>query len=197
MGRRKSYVESDVLGKAMLLFWRHGFAAVGTRQLADEMGINPFSLYASFKSKEVLFARALDHYLKTFIQGWLICPLDAPGAGLPALRRFLETFVAADDGTHPAGCFICNTMAETISPDPDVQAVIDRYQRLLEGAFANLLRTEFPSADARDIEARAALLLCLVVGIAVKKRNGFQGQPVRIVIDQIMEMARLDTPPKA
>ncbi len=194
MGRRKDYVESEVLEKAMLLFWQHDFATVGIRQLADEMGINPFSLYASFKSKEALFTRALEHYLDTFIRGWMLRPLVAPGAGLSALRTFLEGFVAADDGIHPPGCFICNTMADTPPSDPGVQAVIDRYQHLLEGAFAALLRTEYPQADPRDVEARAALLLCLVIGIAIRRRNGFEGRPMQIVVDEVMALASFDLP---
>ncbi|PKQ01516.1 MAG: hypothetical protein CVT73_23045 [Alphaproteobacteria bacterium HGW-Alphaproteobacteria-12] len=191
MGRKKGYVESEALEKAMLLFWQHGYAAIGMRQLADEMGINPFSLYASFESKEALFARALDHYLETFIKGRMIRPLAVPAPNLASLRGFLETFAATDDGTHPPGCFICNTMADATSPAPEVQAVIDRYQRLLEGAFSALLRTEYPLADPRDIQARTALLLCLVIGISVRKRNGFEGRPAQVVVDEIMALTRL------
>jgi TetR/AcrR family transcriptional repressor of nem operon len=186
MGRRKKYDEAEALEKAMYLFWRNGYDSVKTRDLADAMGINQYSLYASFQSKEALFVSALEQYLQVIICDWLIKPLIDQADGLKAIRQFFEVFVEPGDGTIPSGCLICNTIVGTEQPNADVQQVIDRYQSMLANAFAGALHRCSPETSAQEIESRANLLLCLILGIAVKKRNGFQGRPIQEIVEQIV-----------
>ena len=187
MGRKKKYDEAEALEKAMNLFWRTGYEAVKTRDLADVMGINQYSLYASFQSKEALFATALEHYLQVIVCGWLLKPLIDETDGLEAIRQFFQVFVEPGDGTMPAGCLICNTMVATERPNPAVQAVIDRYQSMITEAFAGALHRGKPEADADEIASKANLLFCVVLGIGVRKRIKFSGSPVQQVVDQIVE----------
>ncbi len=187
MGRKKKFDEQEVLGKAMLLFWRKGYEAVSTRELAEAMGINQFSLYASFESKQVLFSRALTHYYKQIIQEWLAKPLAASGAGKEVLRKFFEVFIEPGDGSFPAGCLIFNTMMIDQAKRPEIKATIDEYEALLTAGFANIIRSDFPNASASEVESKASMLLCFLAGIAVKKRHGFSGRPVQIVVDQIIK----------
>lgn len=113
MGRKNKYDEANALEKAMHLFWRSGYDAVKTRDLADAMGINQYSLYASFHSKGALFVSVLENYLQVIVSDWLIKPLVDQVDGLKAVRQFFEAFVEPGDGTVPSGCFICNTIVET------------------------------------------------------------------------------------
>lgn len=194
MGRRKKYDEADALQKAMLLFWRKGYEAVSTRELATTMGINQFSLYSSFESKEVLFERALGNYFQCIIQDWLVKPLAAPGAGKDALRHFFEVFVDVGDGSMPAGCMIFNTMSIDEAKRPAVKATVDRYEKLLTESFASIIRHDFPLASSEEVHSKASMLLCLLAGIAIKKRNGFEGHPVQIVVDQIIKSIYMEEP---
>lgn len=187
MGRKKQYDEQAALECAMLLIWKKGYESVSTRELASAMGINQFSLYASFESKEVLFERALEFYFQKIIQGWLAAPLTARGAGKERLREFFEVFVEPGDGTFPAGCMIFNAMVGEMAPRPAIQATIKQYETLLTGCFADVIRHDFPQAAALEVESKASLLFCLLAGIAIRKRNGFAGQPVQIVVDQIIK----------
>ena len=56
MPRNKTYSDELVLEKAMNVFWIHGYDATSLRLLEKEMGINQFSIYASFKNKKNLIA---------------------------------------------------------------------------------------------------------------------------------------------
>jgi len=192
MGRKKKFDETEVLEKAMYLFWRNGYRAVKTRELADEMGINQYSLYASFQNKEALFVDALEQYLQVMVCDWMVKPLIDQADGLEAIRQFFEIFVEPGNGTLPTGCLICNTITETEQPSSGVQSVIDRYQTTLTDAFAGALVRSNPKASSREITSRADLLLCLTLGIAVKKRNGFEGPPVQKLVDQIVEFVAPD-----
>ncbi len=195
MGRKKKYNEAKALESAMYLFWRNGYEAVKTRDLADAMGINSYSLYASFQSKEELFVRSLDRYLQVIVCDWLVRPLIDEADGLKAIGNFFEMFVEPGDGTIPGGCFICNTIVEA-EPTRDVLSVIDRYQSMLTQAFAGALRRSNPDAESHEITSKANLLLCLILGIAVKKRNGFEGRPMQQVVEQIVEFATPKAKPK-
>ena len=187
MGRVKNFDETEVLHKAMLLFWCKGYEAVSTRELAKAMGINQFSLYASFENKEVLYERALAHYYHSIIEEWLAKPLVATGAGKVSLRQFFEVFVEPGDGALPAGCMIFNTMMIDLAKRAKISTIIDEYETLLTAGFSNIIRHDFPDASAEFVESTASLLLCFLAGIAIKKRNGFEGRPVQIVIDQIIK----------
>ena len=61
-GRPRSFDRDTALERAMLLFWRQGYAATSISELTAAMGINPPSLYACFGSKEGLFKAVLEHY---------------------------------------------------------------------------------------------------------------------------------------
>ena len=174
----------------MHLFWRSGYDAVKTRDLADAMGINQYSLYASFQSKGALFVSALENYLQVIVSDWLIKPLVDQVDGLKAVRQLFEAFVEPGDGTVPSGCFICNTIVETEQPNADVQLVIDSCQSMLTDAFAGALHRSNLEANAQEIKSKANLLICLILGITVKKRNGFQGPPVQQVVEQIIKFAK-------
>jgi len=50
MARKKEYREEEVIEKAMNLFWRNGYESTSMQMLEKEMGINKFSIYASFGS---------------------------------------------------------------------------------------------------------------------------------------------------
>jgi AcrR family transcriptional regulator len=41
----------------MSLFWRNGYESTSVRMLEKEMGINQFSIYASFGSKQGVFLK--------------------------------------------------------------------------------------------------------------------------------------------
>ena len=51
MARKKQYIESEVIDKAMHLFWRKGYENTSMRMLENE-SINKFSIYASFGHKQ-------------------------------------------------------------------------------------------------------------------------------------------------
>jgi AcrR family transcriptional regulator len=51
-----------LLTKAVLLFGRHGYAGVSTREIAKEAGINQASIHYYFGSKRELYLGALDKY---------------------------------------------------------------------------------------------------------------------------------------
>ena len=80
MGRKKSYDRDELIAKAMEMFRDHGFAGTSTQMLTDGLGVNRFSLYAEFGSKQALFDAALQRYDEQVIER-SYGPLEAEGRG--------------------------------------------------------------------------------------------------------------------
>jgi AcrR family transcriptional regulator len=113
MGRPKNFDRTEVLEKAMPLFWRRGFADTGMQDLEKATGVNKSGLYAEFKDKQDLFLESLRHYAATR-KGRDLLAVEPLGWG--NLEAYLKFKLARKDGMN--GCFAVNTMRETeLLPD--------------------------------------------------------------------------------
>ena len=81
MGRRKTYDRDVLIEKSMEIFRDHGFAGTSTQMLVEQLGVNRFSLYAEFGSKQALFDAALERYDDVVIER-NFGPLETPAAGI-------------------------------------------------------------------------------------------------------------------
>ena len=109
MGRKKGYDRDVLVGKAMEIFRDHGFAGTSAEMLVEGLGVNRYSLYAEFGSKQGLFDAALERYDADVVER-SFGPLEAPGAGIEEVRALLEFCGSAGD--NPGLGRGCN-------PDPE------------------------------------------------------------------------------
>ena len=139
MGRPKTYEREEILDRAMRTFWRQGFQATSTTDLEKQMGVNRYSLYAEFDSKQSLYEAALERYLSHVVPGF-IGEFHAPSAGLDALELVMNRFAswAGAPGTEP-GCMICNAATETATDDLAARNFVQRYVTILESGLLHAL----------------------------------------------------------
>lgn len=111
MARKKKYDESEVLEKAMSLFWKNGYEATSTRMLEKEMGINQFSIYSSFGNKEALFIDCLNLYKnKIKVITNRLTNSEIPVIGI---KEYFYDFIKFSlENKKAKGCFITNTINE-------------------------------------------------------------------------------------
>ncbi len=105
-GRKKQYNKTEVLGKAMEVFWRKGYEGAHLQELVEHTGLNRFSLYSEFGGKEGLFCESLEHYLslaREMYQDNLACEQ----ANLQNIYNYFNAIQFADD-YH--GCMMVNTL---------------------------------------------------------------------------------------
>jgi TetR/AcrR family transcriptional repressor of nem operon len=135
MGRKKTYDRDVLIGKAADIFRDHGFASTSTQMLVEGLGVNRFSLYAEFGSKQGLFDEALQRY-DVEVVGRNFGPLERPHAGMAEVRALLESYApAAESPAFGRGCFLCNTAVEFGPNDPTGDAFVQQYFARLSGAF--------------------------------------------------------------
>lgn len=182
MGRPKTYDRDEIARKAMDLFWLHGFHGTSTQDLVDHMQVNRYSLYAEFGSKQGLYEAALSLYEQEVVTQHFGA-LEAPGAGLPEVRRVLDFFasVARQPGTE-RGCFLCNAATEVAPHDPASQGFVEAYVARIRDSLRHALdgaKGRGELRDGVDTADEARLLTATLLGFFVMLRAQIEPEGLR------------------
>ncbi len=173
MGRKKTYDRETLIEQAMEMFRDHGFAGTSTQMLTDGLGVNRYSLYAEFGSKQALFDAALERYDQTVIER-SFGPLERADAGLSEIRTLLE-YYGSPRARHAAGrgCFLCNTAVELGPTDPSGAGFVKQYFQRLSKAFRTALSNAAAAGELQasvDLPQEADYFTALVLGLFVMLR---------------------------
>lgn len=191
-GRPKVFDRAEMMDKAMMLFWQHGYEATSLAELAEATGAKAPTLYAEFTNKEGLFMAVLDRYMARFIakhQATLFCDEKSV---TQALRDYFTAVVGCFTRSDtPAGCFLINTSATvSSSAEPIVETIREKHasqeQTLLTFLQQRQLRGEIPSHS--DLPVIAHFLMCIVQGMAVSAREGATREKLMEIIDTTLRL---------
>lgn len=175
MGRAKTYDRVDVTRKAMGLFWRAGYEATSTKALAEHMGINVYSLFAEFESKQGLYESALELYRKEIVAVRFEA-LQQDNAGLEEIIALLNMFCAyADTPDSAMGCLMCNTAAERSPNDPVSREIASENFKYNTKAICNALENAKRRGEiAKSVccEDESKMLTATLIGLQVLLRAG-------------------------
>jgi TetR/AcrR family transcriptional repressor of nem operon len=135
----KQFDVTDVLDRAMLLFWRRGYEATSIDDLVRATGIGRGSLYATFHDKRRFFAAVLDHYARK-IGGPLLAELsdEDPISGIQ--RMFSAIMKRNREHTLPVGCLTTNTSLECPQIGKDISQKMAQLFVSQEAAIYQTLR---------------------------------------------------------
>src|SRR5436190_14901639 len=112
MPRAKSFDQDAVLNQAVELLWERGYEGTSLADLEARLGLGRQSLYNTFGDKQALFLKALDRYRRTAGEA-AFAQLNAPGAGLDAIRAFFRMSVESLTAPGPRrACLLANTIVE-------------------------------------------------------------------------------------
>lgn len=164
MGRKKCFIEEEVLEQSLLLFWKHGYATTTYAMLEEATGLTGRSLINAFGDKEQLYLTVLDNYL-TQVRSWASPYFEKPG--LKAIIRFFR-FISQSPESDPRnnGCLIVNTIFDTEQvPSPIQDKVLQFKNYFLEQFTASL------KADNIDRPGeKAEFLLTFMWGVSCQIR---------------------------
>jgi TetR/AcrR family transcriptional repressor of nem operon len=183
-GRPRGFDVEQVLGQAMLVFWKKGFEATGLVDLEKATGLGRQSLYGVFGDKRGLFLQVVEHYFKHVIEpGFAL--LDSPGSARANLEQVFNAWEAMAAAPEFHGCLLGNSVPEFGSTDLEVSSVLRRKLELMEAAFTRTLKRakrdgEVP--EALDVNGTARSLLTLAQGLAVVARANRDPAFVRSVV---------------
>jgi TetR/AcrR family transcriptional regulator, transcriptional repressor for nem operon len=173
MPRNKTYNDDLVLEKAMNVFWIHGYEATSVRLLEKEMGINQFSIYASFRNKKNLFISSLQKYREFVIKNRFQSLLQE-GAGLAELKSFLKSATIPRINDVKKGCLVVNTAGEIGNKDQEIAREVNLYYNFIRDLLLRVLKNAVEKKEIpanTDVEKQASFFLGVMQGISVAHKT--------------------------
>lgn len=185
MGRKKEYLEEEVIEKAMNLFWRNGYETTSMQMLEKEMGINKFSIYASFGNKNGVFIKSLACYqqkLKVLLE-----TLNASNNGIAGIKQYFYDFVAfTKEIEFGKGCLVTNTANELgAGAEPAILTILSDVTEEVKQAFTKNLQQD-TTKDPAIIVVEADYLLIAMFGLSSATKM-FTPLQLNHYIEQVFE----------
>ncbi|MFI6474130.1 TetR/AcrR family transcriptional regulator [Streptomyces sp. NPDC050516] len=189
MARPRKFDETHALTSAMEAFWRHGYEATSTRDLANCTGLGQSSLYNTFGDKQQLYLRALRRYYDTTTAEQTAL-LRRPGPVKDRLRELIVGAIDADlaDSETP-GCFAINASVEKASSDPAVKEEVRRHFTTVEEALREAIARGQRAGEitaAHDARTLAGQVLSTYYGLRVLARVHSDRQALLNVVDSLL-----------
>lgn len=172
-GRPRSFDRDAVLDKAIRLFWQRGYEATSVRNLTEELGIGPPSLYSAFGPKQDLFAEALAVYDREY-GGFIDRAIaEEPTAKQAAARMLREGPDRYTRPGLPTGCLVVSGDAGTSNTGVSTLLTAMRKRKVAE--LAAKIRADVESgALPRDTDtlALSQYTMGALTGLAQAARDG-------------------------
>lgn len=169
MARKKQYNETEVVEKAMNLFWKNGYESTSMQMLEKEMGINKFSIYSSFGNKQGLFLESLKHY-KSRVNSALEKFKNATN-GVEDIKQFFYDSISSNFKVgNQKGCFVTNTYNEF--SDKEDQIIKEQMQSFMNNLKLIIIEKLQMDGlkDEKTIQKQANYLLLAKHGLAAAAR---------------------------
>ena len=190
MPRKLNYTYNELVEKARMLFWVHGYKNVSPEQLADHLDVSVSTIRNKF-TKEMIFMDTIKSYM-TDLSDPFLDELRAANAGMSDLRKFFYMVVdSLIDKQFPRSCYMMNTVVEMRTEEQKVADLYNRYITNMQDAYKTVLkraveRGELKNADRLDEYAEhvSGLIFSLSVLYKVKTREELK----YIVDDQLALM---------
>lgn len=124
MARTKSFNETEVLEKALNLFWTKGYSATSIQDLVDHLGINRASIYDTWGDKRNLYLESLKLYRKGS-SNWLLELVRSDKPAKQIIHDFLD-YIIEDSiaDTEQKGCFLVNSTTELANQDQSINGLV-------------------------------------------------------------------------
>jgi TetR/AcrR family transcriptional regulator, transcriptional repressor for nem operon len=182
----QEFDRTEVLDRALDLFWSHGYETSSISKLLDVMGINLSSLYSEFGGKRSLFREILGHYFRTLedLFSRTLIEIKDP---LQALQAFYYgALLTGDEEKLFKGCLLFNAVSELNSTMPEMADEAAVYLFKIRALFfRRLLEARDKGMIDKDenLEIQADYLLAMLSGLRSLSKMGAAPQVLRLVID--------------
>tara|TARA_R110001583_G_scaffold35585_1_gene118176 strand:- start:23828 stop:24388 length:561 start_codon:yes stop_codon:yes gene_type:complete len=174
VARKKEYIEEEVIEKAMHLFWQNGYENTSVRMLEKEMGINQFSIYASFGSKHGVFLESLKSYKSKTKE--IFSKLINASGGVEDIKQFFYDSIIVSEKLNHKGCLVTNTYNEfSESEDELIKAQMNDFMVALKQIFIEKLKMD-TTKNEETILKQANYLLLAKHGLAAAARVNNQNE---------------------
>jgi len=169
MARKIAFDYEQALDKATALFWAHGYAQTGLRDLLKVMGIREGSFYNTLKSKKNLYLACLQRYEDQVTVPRIKALLEAGTASEGIRAFFSDVLDGLDNPAVPSRlCMLAAMEAEEVLAEPELAQYAQQALSQLKAHFVQRLHTDQVQGlipTALDCETVADLLITYLQGL--------------------------------
>ena len=184
-GRPLAFNQDVALDKALKVFWSRGYEGASMTELAEALGINKPSIYASFGNKEALFRKALARY----VTGPAAFVREAKNE--PTAKRVVEKFLlqAVDffsDKTTPNGCMIVQAALTGGPGSSTIQQELIAYRKNFEAAFVERFELAQAQGDlpaSVNTKQLAKYIATIHQGMSVQATSGATREDLLAIVE--------------
>jgi len=190
IGRPRAFDREDALESAMRVFWRKGYLGASIGDLAEAMGINRPSLYATFGNKEALFRLAVERYAKG-PSSYLNDALAEPAARKVVENIFLGVVNLLSDPRNPGTCLWVHGALSCGGEAPELSREFDRQRKQGHAKLRARLQRAADEGDlppATDVDALARFVQTVNFGLTVQASTGAARKQLLSVADAAMRV---------
>jgi len=189
-GPNKQFDRDEALGKAVQLFWEHGYEATSMQDLVNVMGINRASLYQTYGNKQELYLASLERYAAQIL-AHVSGLLNKPGTPLANLRDLFVHVIEQSLEGNMQGCFINNTAVELGPHDARLAENIRGIWVQFEDLFATRLQQaveQHQLAADTDPHQLAQVLNINLQGLMVKTKANSNKAELIAAVDALFDL---------
>jgi AcrR family transcriptional regulator len=172
-GRPRAFDRDAALDAAMEVFWSKGFEGASLNDLTRAMGINPPSLYATFKDKEGLFIEAIQRYEAR--QGEACPYCDEPTARASVEKLLTKMACEFTESCQPRGCMMVMASATSAASSTRLRKWIGERRSMgiarLEARIEKGVREGELPRDT-DVAGLAGFYMAVLAGMSMQAREG-------------------------
>jgi AcrR family transcriptional regulator len=188
-GRPKGFCVDTALDAATRLFAAKGYEGASLSDLTAAMGINRFSLYATFGNKEALFVKARSRYAQ------IVGRRREEALGASTAREGLERLLreGAAMFTDPAGlgvCFVTQGPLNAPEVSDETKQLLVENRAAVEKAIRRRLDQALGDGELpADTDTRKlARFFCVVIqGMALQAQHGATNDELVEVLEAAMQ----------
>lgn len=173
-GRPKKFDDTEVLSRAMAVFWQKGYEATSLDDLLNATGIPRQSLYRTFTDKHTLFLKTLKFYDEN-VTSKVIGALNAEGPAIDNLRNVFAIWRTAVNSPERMGCMMVNTSTQDFPADSEVTRIVKANQSRGVKAFEKTLKRAQSEGDidtSIDPKSVSRTVCATVNGMLAMSRTG-------------------------
>lgn len=183
MGRPASFDQARTLEKIQTEFWDRGYSATSLDDIMTATGLGKGSLYGAFGSKSDMYLMAFTDYCDWAIEDYQQRLRGSDDGAMARLRDLVRTAIRSRSGSR-RGCMLAKGTAEVAGRFRDVDRVIERTFKALEGELLGCVRQAQRTGDidpSRDARTIAVTLLAMLRGIEALKRADIPAASLELV----------------
>jgi TetR/AcrR family transcriptional repressor of nem operon len=135
MARTREFDETEILDKAVELFWQKGYNATSANDLVKGLGLSRSSIYATFKDKRTLFIKSLNRYRSKHVEAMLAMVRQSEDI-MGTLEEIFKMVIEQDIRSQiPKGCLIVNSSIELAPHDQEIANIVNENEKNIESVF--------------------------------------------------------------